>query len=741
MRKILITAAVLTTLVSCNGPKETEVTWQTITHSTDADGRPTYTQRFVVKGDMSRLSRLAFCQFDKEMKAADPQDTVVRIIPGYYYVATPRFQSGADSIVIDIITSGTCPQYSFGADGVHGVDASGQPFDVKFTRLRGSERPEQYALPGKDNVTYGDRIYDFNETLAGAPALGAYDILPSFKSVTLGEGTYTGSDIVLESAVENSNPEYYTISVTPGGIRIAGASDDALGMARRTVARLLAANPDGLPVAEIVDYPDYGYRGMMIDVARNNQPMSQMRKFVDAMADHRMNKLQFHFIDDEGWRLEIPGLPELTEVGARRGYTLDEQDYLAQIYAGNGDPASAEGTANGYITRQEFIDFLRYCRERGINVIPEIDTPGHSRSAVKSMEARYRRTGDDTYRLREDGDTSVYRSAQDFGDNVMNPALPGPYKLMEKVFDEIIAMYAEAGVPLEAIHIGGDEVPHGAWSGSPSAQKFMADNGMTTEHELHAYWVRTLGKMLAERGVKMNGWQEIAIGHGEDYDAEVAPEVGGINLWVTWAGEGEELPGNRALKSGYPVILSAVHNYYLDLAYDRHPDERGLIWGGVVDEFKSFDGYPRQLAPKPAGAKSDVIGVSGQMWAETMRSPEWMDYYLFPKMLGVVERGWNADTTYTHATYNRVIAEREFPELDAKGINYRMRMPGIKAVDGKVLMNSPYEGAVIRYTLDNSEPTAQSPVYEGPVDAGSAKTVRARLYHRGKESATSILYL
>lgn len=736
MRKTLLTTALISAVTAFGA---TEVTWQTVKHSPDADNKPTYTQRFVVKGDIGRLSRLAFCQFDKEMRAVDPADTVARIIPGYYYIATPRFQSGADSIVIDIVTSGTCPQYSFGADGVHGVDMAGKPFDVKFSRLRATDRPEQYAMPGADRMTYGDTYYDFNETLFTDKALGAYDILPSFKSVNIGKGIYKGDKIISESLIKNDNPEYYTISVTTKGIKISGASDEALGMARRTVGRLLAANPDGLPVAEIVDYPDFSYRGMMIDIARNNQPLSQMRKFVDAMAAHRFNKLQFHFIDDEGWRLEIPGLPELTEVGARRGYTLDETDFLAQIYAGNGDPDTAEGTANGYLTRQEFIDFLRYCKDRGINVIPEVDTPGHSRSAVKSMEARYHRTGDATYRLQEDGDTSVYRSAQDFGDNVMNPALPGPYKFMEKVFDEIISMYAEAGVPLEAIHIGGDEVPHGAWSGSPSAQKFMKENGMTTEHELHAYWVRRMGQMLAERGVKMNGWQEIAIGHGSEYDAEVAPETGGINLWVTWAQNGQERPGDRALKSGYPVILSAVGNYYLDLAYDRHPDERGLIWGGVVDEFKSFDGYPGVLAPKPEGAPGEVIGVSGQMWAETMRSPEWMDYYLFPKMLGLAERGWNADTTYTHAEFNRIINEREFPELDDMGINYRMRLPGIKVIDGKIHMNSPYPDAVIRYTIDDTEPTNESAVYSSPIPVNSVHTVRARLYHRGKESVTSIL--
>ncbi len=738
MRNHLLTAALLT---AASAMASTDVTWQNLTHQTGIDGKPQYVQRFVVKGDMSRLSRLAFNQFDRKMTSVNPADTVVRIIPGYYYIASPRFNENADSVVIDIITAGQCTKYSFGPDGVHGVDAAGKPFEVNFRRMRGTDRPEQWTAD-RDRMPYGNMIYDFNESITTPEAaLSPYDIIPSFKSVKEGKGTYTGGKIISSKIVKNNNPEYYTISVTKKGIKLTGASEAALRIARRTAERLIKANPAGLPLAEIVDYPDFGYRGVMIDIARNNQPLSQMRKFVDAMADYKLNKLQFHLIDDEAWRLEIPGIPELTEVGARRGYTLDEKDFLAQIYAGNGDPNTTEGTANGYITRQEYIDFLRYCNERGISVIPEVDTPGHSRAAVKAMEARYNRTGDATYRLREDGDTSVYRSAQDFGDNVMNPALPGPYRLMEKVFDEIISMHKEAGAPLEAIHIGGDEVPHGAWSGSPSAQKFMKKHGMTSEKQLHAHWVKEMAKMLEKRGVKMNGWQEIALGHGDEYDAEVAPATGGINLWVNSARGNNDPAGTIAMRSGYPVIFSDVSNFYLDLAYNQHPDERGLIWGGVVDEFKSLDGYPRQLAPEPANAKSNVIGVSGQMWAETMRSPEWMEYYLFPKMMGLVERGWNADSTYTYSRYNKVIDEHVYPELDARGINYRMRQPGVKLIDGKINMNSPYKDAVIRYTLDNSEPNENSPVYKAPFAPGNAKIVRARLYHRGKESVTTILNL
>ncbi len=718
-----------------------DVKWQNQINRLDADGKPEYVQRFIVSGDMTRLHRLAFNQFDKKrMRTATPADTVVRIIPGYYYIESPRFAEGRDSVVIDIVAAGSLNIYSFGPDGVHGIDRDGKPFQVNFSRLRGTDRPEQWTLPGKDRMPYGDKFYDINEALVTEAVPTPYDIIPSFKSVKAGKGTYNGNGPVTTKIVKNDNPEYYSLEISPKGVKISGASDDAIRTAERTLARLLDINGGKLPAATIKDWPDYGYRGMMIDVARNFQTLDQMKKFLNLMADYRMNRLQFHFIDDEGWRLEIPGLPELTEVGARRGYTLDEADFLAQIYNGDGYPTTEGNNANGYYTRQEFIDFLRYADSLGIAVIPEIETPGHARAAVKAMEARYKRTGDATYRLREDGDTSVYRSAQDFSDNVINPALPGPYKFMDKVFDEIIAMYREAGVPLETIHIGGDEVPHGAWSGSPSAQKFMKEHGMATESDLHAYWVKSMADNLTKRGLNLAGWQEIALGKNPEVARAIAPQVGFINLWVTWPDKkGGKLPAVEAQELGIPVLISSAEGYYFDQLYSAHPEEHGLWWARVTDEFNSLDTYPSKISPQIPGGK--IVGVQGQLWSETVFTPEWMEHYLFPKMLGMAERAWNSDTTYTHPQFNLVLDRVEIPYLQRNGVNFHMRQPGIKVVDGKIRMNSPYPGAQIHYTLDGSEPTLDSPLYKEPLPATGVKQVRARIYHRDKKSVTSILNL
>lgn len=736
-KNYLIAAACLSSLCAWS---QTNVKWEITEHRADAKGNPGYVQRFVIKGDINRLSRLCFNMFDKRMQPLDPSDTVGVIVPGYYYLSTPRFAAAADSLVIDIATKGTCMQYSFGVDGVHGVDKSGKPFDVNFHRGIDIEDSRQWSMPGVDYMPYGPEIYKRNDELLASRPLSAFDMAPSLKKVSIRKGMCHNPENYsqrIKSGFEN--PEYYSLEISKTGVKATAASPIAAKMARRTYERLLKANPKGLPCAFIEDWPDYHYRGMMIDVARNFQPMSQMKKFVDAMADLRLNRLQFHLIDDEAWRLEIPGLPELTEYGARRGYTIDEKDFPAQIYTGNGNPDSPSN--HGYYTRQEFIDFLRYCHERGISVIPEIETPGHARVAVKSMDARWRNTGDASMRMREDSDTSSYKSAQDYHDCVLNPALPGPYKFMDKVSDEIISMYKEAGVPLATIHIGGDEVPRGAWSGSPSAQKFMEEKGIKDEKELHAYWVAQMSEMMARKGLKIAGWQEIGVGHDMTYSDKVAPHTEFINLWVAGAGKDGVKPGTKAREAGFPILACAVTNYYLDMAHSYHPEERGLNWGGVTDEFKTLHGYPEEMAPASAASKSNIIGVQGQMWAETMRSPQWMERYLFPRILALAERAWNSSATYNDAQFNRLLGEREIPALAAKGVRFHLRQPGAIMKDGKILMNSPYPEAEIRYTLNGSNPSSKSALYTGPFDPGKAKQIRARLFYKGSESVTTILNL
>jgi hypothetical protein len=532
-----------------------------------------------------------------------------------------------------------------------------------------------------------------------------------------------------------------------------------------------------LEAVSIRDYPDLAYRGQMIDIARNFTAPENLKKLVDIFASYKLNVLHFHFCDDEAWRLEIPGLEELTTVGSRRGHTTDESQCLYPCYDGGYAP-DAKTVGNGYYSREEFIDLLKYAAERHVRIVPEIESPGHARAAIVSMKARYNKyfetdPGKATeYILSEPEDTSRYVSVQYYTDNVMNVALPSTYRFMEKVIQELNAMYQEAGLSLSTVHLGGDEVPRGVWMGSPKCQELMKEKGMTKAHDLSEYFITQMADVMQKNGLKFSGWQEVALGHTEEAHQQLRGQAAGVYCWNTVPGSDEVV--YQTANNGYPVILCNVGNFYMDMAYNGHPDERGLDWGGYVDESVSFSMLPfsiyRSLRVDMAGnpidlnnaekgktalteiGKKHIMGVQGQLFAETIRSFDGVEYLLFPKILGLAERGWNAHPVWENlsgvreqqafnqalALYYEKISKSEMPYWAKHGINFRLPQPGLLVKDGNLYANVAIDGAEIRYTTDGSEPTAQSTLWKEPVKCGSL-VVKAKTFYQGKESLTIIL--
>lgn len=717
---------------------QTTVQWSTLGNFNDANGKPAYIQRFTIAGDTD-FARLGFNQFARRMETLNPADTLIEIVPGYYAVASPRFSAAkGDTICVDILTHATLSSICYAADGAHRVMADGSTRPVQFSRASIISDPKFYSTDKRDPMPYGDAIYAKNASRPVTPA-NEYDIIPSFKKVEFINGTPTEASLARVEYIPTDNPrrDFMQITVDNGTVTVA---TNNIPLAQARVASLLGRGGK-LPAARITDWPDYDYRGLMIDISRNYQTPAEMARILHLMHRYGFNVLHFHVADDEAWRLEIPGLPELTDLGSRRGYTLDAAEFLPQIFGGDGNPDTTGNSANGYFTRQDFINTIKLANSLGIRVIPEIESPGHARAALLAMEKRYRDTGDDTYRMVDPDDRSQFTSAQSFHDNVMNLALPGPVRFMTKVGSEIQKMYNEAGVPLPSIHIGGDEVAKGAWTGSPVAKAYMDKHGITNERDLHLIYIRELLDEYNKLGIPISGWQEIAVGHDDDFNNAVRPHVVSVNCWSTLGPHSTVT--RRSAEGGYPTVLSNVDHFYMDMCYNYHPDELGLTWGGTVDEFDALHGYPAQLCPVDSVAARNIIGLSGQLFSETVRTPEMLETYLLPKMLGLAERAWNADSTYTDAQFNSVIELGEIPYWASAGYNFHLSQPGIIVDNGKLHMNAPYAAAQIRYTLDGSDPTATSALYTGPVDAPAAGQVRAKAFlpHAGKQSLTSILYI
>jgi hexosaminidase len=549
-------------------------------------------------------------------------------------------------------------------------------------------------------------------TFDWAPAqLSVFDMIPRLKKVELLGGTTTlDDDEVPIFPADGQRPGWYRLTLD-GSVQIESDSDEGFYYATVTLANIRRNAKDGtVPSAVIEDWPDLPYRGIMLDVSRNFTTKDNLLKLIDILAHYKVNRLHLHFGDDEGWRIEIDGLPELTSYGAFRGIptlnedgTIDEPDALMPTYCMTPDRKDKKTTGNGYYSHADFVEILRHADARNIRVIPEFDTPGHSRAAVKSMEYRARKTGDKTYLLSEPEDTSEYMSVQDYDDNAINVALPSTYAFIEKVFDGLIGLYDEACVPLEAIHVGGDEVPEGAWEGSPACQALMAANGKTDIGWLKDYFINRVLDIAEEKGVKIAGWQEVGQ-HLEPATFErLRRNLAFTNLWAV--SRGRDALAYTYANEEVPVVLSNSSNAYFDLAYNWSKTERGHNWAGYIDERRSFSflpydiyrsvrwddkGRPVKLDAAGEGkpvltpeGKPFIIGVQGQLWAETLRNFDHVTYYLFPKALGLFERGWNADPAWADALqpddpafvedfnhFFTTVVEHEYPYYKSLGISW-----------------------------------------------------------------------
>lgn len=476
--------------------------------------------------------------------------------------------------------------------------------------------------------------------------------------------------------------EAYLLEIAVDKVRVRGATAHGVFNGLQSLAQLLG--PDGaLPLGAVLDAPRYAYRGMMLDVARHFSGVDTVLRLLDCMAAYKLNRFHFHLTDDEGWRLEIAALPELTAVGARRGTGA------ACLPPSFGSGAHADASSgSGFYTAAQFVTILRHAAARHIDVIPEFNMPGHARAAVEAMRVRHARllaAGDPdgavAYLLSDPDDASTYESVQLWHDNVMCIALPSCERFIDTVVTEVVALYRTAGAPLHVLHTGGDEVPVGAWVDSPLCQARMRAHGWTDVRQLRDDFQTRCRAILARHGIAFAGWEETALAPAADFHVYV------------WNNGGLPRTRNCATElaaAGFDVVDCSATSLYFDFAYAKHPLEPGYYWAGFIGTHDAFAMTP--------GA--GITGLQGQLWGENVCSRERLDYLALPRMLGLAERAWAQDGTADWNEFANRLGQRELPRLDRLGWHYRLPPPGAIVRDGMLQTNTAYPGLAVDYTGD-----------------------------------------
>ncbi len=555
---------------------------------------------------------------------------------------------------------------------------------------------------------------------------------------------------------ETSTEAYRLVISRRGGARVTGPSATGVYYGLRTLEQLLAAarrEGGALHELDITDAPRYAHRGLMIDIARNFRRPAEIERIIDVMAAFKLNRLHLHLSDDEGWRLEIPALPELTTVGARRGHCAGCGDRLPPAVGSGPDVDDVHGS--GFLTGAQYIGLLRHAAARHVEVIPEIDLPGHSRAAIRAMEARNAARPEEhgRYRLVDPGDTSRYESAQLYRDNVIDPGLPSSIRFVGVVVDELARLHRAAGMPLRRFHLGGDEVPRGAWSRSPSAAQLRAMLGAPADDAdagKAGLWDDFFDHVLAtldRHGIAASGWEEMGMVAGNPrlaVNARFARRGVTLQVWDHFGGsEGLQ---HRFANAGYRVLLSPGEYLYFGTREPPDPADASYGWARDRSLARTFGFDPESPQPgEPAlepGAAARIEGIEAAVWTEWVRGPDRLDEVIMPRLLAVAERAWAPRPAWVDAQagerrdallhadwlrFDRQLGTQVLPYIDQRfgELRYRLPAPGALAHDGVVEANYAWPGVTLRYTRDGSRPDATSPVLESQVPAGGVLRIIA----------------
>ena len=533
------------------------------------------------------------------------------------------------------------------------------------------------------------------------------NLIPKPEQMTMTGGTFTVDSLALfggqssrniKTVIDEAwsgNPEGYQLDVTPGGIDLRAGSPDGLFYGMQTLRQLYAGGE--VPCVSIRDNPRFGYRGLHLDVSRHFFSKEEVMKLLDVMSFYKLNTLHMHLTDAGGWRIEIDKYPKLTSETAfrtesdwRKWWDGRDRKYL---------PEGTPGAYGGYYTKEDIREIVKHAASKHINIIPEIEFPGHSEEVLMAYP-----------------ELSCSGKPYQNGDFCIGNEKS--FTFMEDVLAEVIDLF-----PSEYIHVGGDEAGKSAWKKCPKCQALMKEKGMKNVDELQSYMIHRAEEFLNSKDRKLIGWDEILEGG-------LAPEA----TVMSWRGEDG---GIKSARMGHDVVMTPGNYMYLDF-YQADPKTQPYAIGGYTPIKKVYSYDPVPADSLTVEECRHILGVQANTWTEYIQTPEHLEYMMFPRALAVAEIGWTSQELRTwedfkprmnaHISKLQGMGIRTFTLSDELEVTMQVDTAGREI---EVILDAEKYPAEIRYTTDGSVPVASSALYAGPITVQDSAHIKAAIFRDG----------
>lgn len=507
--------------------------------------------------------------------------------------------------------------------------------------------------------------------------------------------------------------EGYILQVSDGKISIEASTGSGFIYALETIRQLLPPQIESqeqiadvswsIPNLEIEDEPRFEWRGLMLDVARHFFEKEYILKTIDRLAMLKMNTLQLHLVDDQGWRIEIKAYPKLTEVGAWRA------DHEDRAWNARPTPTPEEPkTYGGFYTQEDIKEIVAYAASKGITVVPEIEMPAHVMSAIAAYP--WLSCTGEQIQVPTGGVWPIT--------TIYCPGKESTFEFLENVLLEVMALF-----PSQYIHIGGDEATKTEWKTCPHCQKRMEEEGLENVEELQSYFIKRIEKFLSAHGRTLIGWDEILEGG-------LAP---GATV-MSWRGiKG----GWEASEQGHDVVMTPGSHMYFNF-YQGNPNNEPLAFGGYTPLSKVYQFNP-VVDSMSVAQKKHVLGGQANLWAEYIATPSLSEYMLFPRLAALAEVVWTPEEKLSWESFSKRI-KHMFERFEYLDINYATSAYEVSVEPEMDLkkgilhlgLKTEFPNSEIRYALNDEELSNSSKLYEKPLELTETITVKAAVFEDGK---------